>query len=230
MPGTDGMWSQDSPNTDMEIFLGASEFKDQAGVATIASASAGIFTLNLATAAAGNFFANITAAVKRTGVYATPALVQEQYGTAASVPGPTLVTGTSDPEGIRGYPPYTASKLATLVGPATGPAAKGLQINSVDVIYAINTVAASLAQIGLTVTPFADNVGTFNTVNLITLGANGMPTAFRANLYKFNIPCTAPFFMTASGSTAVLNIKLTAGSGGTINFYGCVAKCSFNFN
>lgn len=237
MPGTDGYWNQDTPYTDMEIFVGASEFKDIANLATVASASSGLFTLNLAAGAAGNFCADVTAAIKRTGVYATPALTQEQYGTAASQPGPTLVSGTSDPEGIRGYPPYLSSTLATLRGPVSGPVPKGVQLNSVDVIYNVTGLAASLAQIGVFATNFVDGVAG-NVVNLITLGANGLPTAIRTTVYRFNIPVptgagavAAPYFMTLSGTELSIQVKLTAGaSTGAISFYGCVCKCSYNFN
>lgn len=229
MPNTDQFWMGDTPFPDMEVFVGASEFKDLAAVATFASAGPGLLTLNLATAAAGNFFANITAALKRTGMYGSTVLNQQQFGTAASQPGPSQVSGTSDPEGVRGFPPFTANRLPTLVGPQTGPIPKGFQVNSVDVLYTVSTVNAGLAQIGFTNTNFVDNVAP-NVVNLIALGANGMPTAFRTNTYRFNVPVPTPAFITALDSSAILNVKLTAGSGGTINFYGCVLKTSFNFN
>jgi len=229
MGQTDGQWTMDTAITDMEVFVGATEFKDQAALGTLASAGEGLLTLNLSTTQAGNFFANITAALKRTGVYATPNLTQQQFGTAGSVPGPSSVAGTSDPEAIRGYPPYTGANTPTLYGPRTGPVPKGIQINSVDVLYAVNTVNASLAQIGLTNTNFVDNVAP-NVANLITLGANGLPTAFRANMYRTNVAVASPAMITTVDTETILHVKLTAGSGGTINFYGCVVKASFNFN
>src|SRR3974390_1025932 len=180
MPNTDQWWSGDTPFPDQEIFVGATEFKDLAGVATFASAGAGLLTLNLASTAAGNFFANITAMLKRTGVFATPAVQQQQFGTSSSLPGPIgSLPNTSDPEGIRGYPPFTAASLPTLVGPARGAVPKGVMINSVDIVAGINTVNASLAQIGLTATNFVNAVAP-NVINIITLGANGIPVAFNA--------------------------------------------------
>ncbi|HEY4799500.1 MAG TPA: hypothetical protein VII99_10530 [Bacteroidia bacterium] len=230
MPNTDQYWQADTPFPDQEIFVGATEFKDLAGVATFASAGAGLLSLNLGTAAAGNFFANITAALKRTGVLATPALQQSQFGTGASMPGPSGVANTTDPEGIRGFPPFPASKLPTLIGAQTGPIVKGIQVNSVDLLYNIGTVNAGLAQVGLTITNFIDNnAATPTSTNIIALGANGMPTAFRANYYRFNVPVTSPAMVTAFDSELIANVKLTAGSGGTVVFYGMVAKCSFNF-
>jgi len=228
MPNTDQYWQGDTPFPDMEIFVGATEFKDLAGLGTFASAGAGLMTLNLSTTQAGNFFANITAALKRTGVYATAALQQQQFGTAASQPGPSLVANTSDPESIRGFPPFTTSRLPTLVGPATGPIPKGLQINSVDVIAAIGAVNASLFQIGLTNTNFVNAVAP-NVTNLITLGTNGLVATFGAQPSRQNVLVTTPAFSTTVDTETILNIKITAGSGGTVNFYGAVVKASFNF-
>lgn len=231
MSQTDGQWIQDTPFTDMEIFVGATEFKDLAAVATFASAGAGLLSLNLATTAAGNFFANITAALKRTGVYATPSLMQQQYGTAASVPGPSTVANTSGPEAVTGFPPFTAANLPTLKGPYNGPVAKGVQINSIDLLYTVSTVNASLAQVGLTATNFIDNNAATPTVtNIITLGANGLATAFRTNYYRTNVAVASPAMQVLADSEFIVNFKLTAGSGGTALFYGCVLKCSYNYN
>jgi hypothetical protein len=226
MPNTDQWWSGDTPQPDGELFIGATEFKDLAAVATLASAGAGLLTLNLAAAGAGNFFANLSAMLKRTGVLATPAIQQAQFGTAASQPGPSGVVGTSDPEGIRGYPPFLTSKLPTLVGPQTGAVPKGFQINSVDVLYTVGGSTATLAQIGLTNTNFVNNVAP-NVVNVIVLGANGLPTAVQAQPYRFNVPVAVPGFPILPDTETILNIKLTGG--GTIVFYGCVLKSSYNF-
>ena len=229
MSNTDQYWSGDTAFPDLELFIGATEFKDLAAVATFASAGAGLLSLNLATTAAGNFFANITTMFKRTGIFASPAIQQQQFGTAAAQPGPSSVAGTSDPEGIRGFPPFATNRLPTLVGPQTGVVPKGVQINSVDLLYSLGAVNASLAQVGLTNTNFVDNVAP-NVVNLIALGANGMPVAFRAQPYRFNVVVPTPSFPILPDTETVLNVKITAGSGGTAVFYGAVLKASFNFN
>lgn len=233
MPNTDQFWQGDTPFPDQEIFVGATEFKDLSAVATLASAAAGLLTLNLATAAAGNFIANITAALKRTGVFASTNLFQQQYGTSASLPGPQQsLPNSNDPEGIRGFPPFTAAQLPTLIGAAHGAVAKGITVTSIDILYSIGAVNAALAQCGLTNTNFIDNNAATPTVaNLIALAANSMPVAFRTNYYRFNVPVptAAQQMLTSFDSELIANVKLTAGSGGTINFYGIVAKCNFNF-
>lgn len=233
MSHTDGFYEMDTPNPDGQIFVGASEFTDTAGVASTASAGAGLFSLNLASAAAGTFFANVEALLRRTGVYATPARYQEQFGTAASVPGPTTVANTSGPEATIGFPPILSAAMPTLAGPTVGPVAKGYRVNSIDVIYEVNTVDATAATVGLTVTQFNNAVAPTVT-NRIALAANGLPTAHNTagtgRPYVTNVAVPSPVFSTASDGETILNVNLTAGTGGTIKFYGVVLKCDFNLN
>jgi hypothetical protein len=230
MSHTDGMFTMDTPNTDGQFFVGASEFIDTAGVATTASAGAGLFSKNIASAAAATFFANIVPILRRTGMYATPALNQEQFGTAASVPGPTTVANTSGPEGTQGFPPWTQAQLPTLIGAIAGPISKGFRVTSIDVIYEVDTVIATLATVGLTVTQFVNGVAPTVT-NRIALGANGLPVAFATGLpYVKNIVVPSPVFSTASDGETIVNVNLTAGTGGTIKFYGVVLHVDFNLN
>jgi len=126
MTRTNTFFEQDTPNTDGQFFVGASEFIDTSGFATTASAGQGLFTKNVPATDAATFFANVSAILRRTGQYATPSRVQEQFGTAASVPGPTVVIGTGSPDGVVGYPPTLAAQMATLTGGQSGPIPKGL--------------------------------------------------------------------------------------------------------
>lgn len=235
MSDTTGRWTQQTPNTDLQIFLGASELFDVAGVATHASSAAGLFTLNLASTAAGTFFANITAALKRTGQLATAQIDQRQFGTAANVPGPSSVSGTSGPKALpQGFPLVgLAAQLPTVAGPVTGAAGKGIYVTSLDVIYEVNTVNASLATIGLTTTSFVN--GAAPTIkSLLALGANGLPTAFGTAgdpaVTNIAISSSNQVMITAKDSNLLVNLNLTAGSGGTIKLHGIVANCSYNLN
>jgi hypothetical protein len=233
MSDTAGLLQMQTPNTDGQIFVGASEFIDTAGVATTASAGAGLFSKNIPSTDAATFFANVTAIMRRTGMYATPNLNQEQYGTAASVPGPTTVANTNSPLGIVGFPPTVGANMATLAGAVAGPIPKGYRVKSIDVIYEINTVDATAATVGLTVTQYVNAVAPTVT-NRIALGANGLPTAHNTagtgKPYVTNVAVPSPVFSTATDGETILNVNLTAGSGGTIKFYGVVLYCDFNLN
>lgn len=231
MSHTDTTWTQSQANPDLEIFVGASEFKDLAGFASVASAGAGLLALSLPATDAGTFFADITAFLRRTGVLATAASAQSQFGTAAAQPGPSSVAGTSGPLALTngGFPPLKGAQMATKGSIATGPTAKGLQLNSIDVVYTIPTANPSVATIGITKTKYVDNVAPAVT-NILALGANGLPTAFRATPYVKNIAITNPAMLTDKCSEVIVNVNITAGAGSTVLFYGVNLYCSYNFN
>ena|ERR1700735_307207 len=233
MTATLGTITQGSPNTDGQIFVGASEFKDTAGVSTYASAGAGLFTLNVPATDAATFFANVTTILRRTGQLATPSSSQEQFGTAASQPGPSSVSGTSGPLALpAGFPPYLAAALPTLATPVTGAPAKGFEITSMDVIYEVDTLALAAATCGLTVTQFVNGVAPAVT-NRITLAANGLPTTVNTvagQAYVKNVAVPSPVFSTAADGETIVNVNLTAGATGTAKFYGVVLHVNFNLN
>ena len=182
------------------------------------------------------FFSSIPYAMLRSGVYATPQYDQEQYGTAASQPGPSAVNGTSGPLALpnpvapyyQGYPPTPGASMATLAGSVAGPQPKGIQIDSVDVIYQVLTDATAVAAtMGLTKTVFA-NLAAPVVTNLIALAANGLPVIIGAQPQVTNVAVPTPGMIVASDTELLLNINLTGGTAGTIKFYGAVIKAHFN--
>jgi hypothetical protein len=237
---TEGRWEQGSPSTDLQVFAGADQFTDFAAVSTLPAApAAGLIYKVVPAATAAKFFITPEPLLLRAGQYATAAYNQQQFGTAAAVPGPSGVANTSDPLALpAGFPPIAAANLTTISGSITGtgtgilrgPLPKGVQINSIDIIYQVLTVAASAATTGLTKTAFANLVAPVVT-NIIALGANGLPTAIGAQPQVTNVAVAAPAMIVPSAdSQIVLNVNLTSGAGGTVNFYGAVLKCSYNFN
>jgi hypothetical protein len=237
MPNTEGRWSAITPFPDLQMFIGALRFTDMAGLATIPAtiATAGLVFKTVPSTDASIFAVDLSELFLRSGVYGNVNQDQEQYGTAASVPGPTTVAGTSGPLAgqtsgtpeFRGFPPFTAAQMQTLIGPFTGPYPKGIQIDSVDVIYQVLVAAATTATMGLTKTLFANGVAPAVT-NLIALGANGLPTAVAAQPAVTNVAVSSPAMIVAADTEVILNINLTAGTGGTIKFYGAVVKAHFN--
>lgn len=231
MSVTEGLLQQNTAATDLQIFLGADQFTDFAAVSTLPSApSAGLLFKTVPNNGAAKFF--ITPELMlRAGMYATPALDQEQFGTAASLPGPTTVANTSGPLALQpGFPPIIGASMATLGGIQRGPIPKGIQINSIDVIYQVLTLAAAAATVGLTKTTIPGGAAPTVT-NIIALGANGLPTAIQANVTPTPVAVASPTMIVPAVDTQVIiNVNLTAGTTGTVNFYGVVLKCSFNFN
>jgi len=159
MSGTLGLNTQRTAFTDMSIFFGADKFTDIAGFAALTNPLPGFLQRTVPAGDASTFVASLPLTF-RTGMLATPAISQEQFGTAGPppVPGPSSVAGTSGPLAMPGgFPPYTSSQLPTVVGGQSGSSAKGIQINSMDVIYKVLTVAAAAAQCALYATKFVNN-------------------------------------------------------------------------
>jgi hypothetical protein len=226
---TDGTWEQYGSFPDGQLFIGAKKFTDGAAHATLANPSSGIIALTVPSTDASTLFTDVAELLFRTGVYAGPNS-QEQFGTAAAVPGPSKVAGTSGPLAfIQGRPPMLGAQMATVAGSQAGPPKKGVMITSIDVIYEVATVAATAAQVGVTSTVFANGVAPVVT-NIITLGANGLTTTVATEPAVINVPVTTPIFLTSGDQEVIINLNLTAGSGGTVVFYGVVLHLSYNFN
>jgi hypothetical protein len=212
----------------MQIFVDAGWFTDVAGLATVASAGPGLFVKHVPATDASTFFANL-GLLLRTGQYAS-ADGQSQFGTAAGVAGPTTVANTSGPLALPpGIPPILAANLPTLGNIQRGPIPKGMQINSIDVIYTVAALAAAVATVGLTTTTFANATAPVVT-NLIALAANGLPTAVQATPYVKNVAVATPAMLITADTEVIANVNFTGGATGTVDFYGIVVHCSFNFN
>lgn len=237
MSQTDGRWTAKTPFPDLQIFYGAERFSLLGGAAPLPAtiATPGLLFRTVAAGSAA-IMATSLGLLLRSGIYGNAAYDQEQFGTAASVPGPSLVSNTNDPEALRGsgtpnyqgFPPLPSARLATLGAIASGPSIKGIQIDSVDVIYQVLTDATAVAAtLGLTKTVFANLVAPVVT-NLIALAANGLPVVIGAQPQVTNVVVPVPAMIQAADTEVLLNINLTGGTAGTIKFYGAVVKAHYN--
>lgn len=233
MSHTDGAWTQALSVSGMQLFVGASEFKDVAGLAVLASAGAGLLALTQTAGQASTYFANLANLLRRNLTYADPNLDQSQFGTAASAPGPSTVAGTSGPLNLKpGYPPIVAANMATLGAMQNGPTPKGVQINSFELITDIESVDASVFTTGLTKTLYSNLVAPAVT-NIVALGNNGLvKTKNNAGLIRRQkVTVASPAMLTADGSEVILNVNITAGAAtGTVSFFGAILNLAYNFN
>jgi hypothetical protein len=239
MSQTEGRWTGKTSFPDLQLFYGADQFLDVSTLSTVAATigTAGVLFKTVGVGAAAIFVSSLPGLLLRSGVYATPQYDQEQYGTKASVPGPTAVANTSEPLALpnpatpyfQGFPPTPGSSMATLAGAASGPQPKGIQIDSVTPIYQVLADATAVAAtIGLTKSVFANGAEPAVT-NLIALGANGLPTAIAAHPVATVVAVGSPAMIVAANTEMLLNINLTGGTAGTIKFFGAVIKAHYNF-
>lgn len=239
---TQGPISSSTPNTDGQIWIGASSFTPLVAASAVpASAGAGLLTLNIPASTTANIFAELNA-ILRTGQLATAARNQRNFGTSAGVPGPSGVSGTSGPLALptsvgaagQGFPPWPSSVNPTLTGGLHGALGKGLQINWADLIYEVDTGAITSVTFGLTQTkmPAIGTPAAPVVTNIIALGANGLPVAANTagQATRTRITNTAPVMLNVDAGEIIINANFVAPAANTVKFYGVVLGCSFNYN
>ena len=241
MSNTEQQWTQDLPQTDGVIFVGAPEFlSPTVALSTLSVATFGVPFYTVPASATSNFL-TVLDQILRTGVYAAGPLSSvpggaQAFGTTGPppVPGPSTVAGTSGPRGIKVVPPIPKASLPTLAsGQFSGPIPKGIQINSVDLIYTVLGVAATSVSFGLASTKFgaAGAGATAPTVtNLIAFGTNSLPTAVAANPVTTNIAVASPAMIVGSPVGLVAQVQFVTPSGSTVDFIGMNVHVSFNYN
>ena len=209
MGNTEGKVTQSTPNTDLCIFCGPSGWVDTSGGAAYTQVGLGLYSLRVPAAAASQFIVD-ELVFNRTGEYAIPSFAQEQSIVAANM---ATIAGS-----ING----------TGVGVQRGPIKKGMYATFIDVIYQVNAVAATLAQFGATLTVWANGVAPVVTP-IVALGVNGLLLPASATPYVITIPIPGQF-QTAPDTEITVKVNLTAGAGGTIDFFGTVTRFTYNFN
>lgn len=195
------------------------------GTATKTRNAKGDYSLNVAASQACVFATSFAGLIFRTGQ--TPFL-QEQFGTAAGVAGPTAVANTSDPDAQIGVPPQTGNLLIT---PQTGFIPKGIKVVNIALKYLIGTNPLSVHTIGLTRSQFTDNSATAPVAtDIIANAANGLATAARANYYVTVVSVASPLFSIQDLNDLWLEIDATTPAGGTYRLYGATVRVAFNYN
>jgi|SRR5215472_9972748 len=205
MPHSEDVWTADTALNDAEIFISPQQVKDLS--ASLPGYSAGLLNYGIGASAAISFYANVPAVLKRTGISGV------------------------DAEGITGFPPFMGANLITLKGPRLVPIAKGMQINSMDLLYTVIGSALSAITVSLLALTYTDQQAYVQT-NLIALGQNGLPLTVTpigtTAVSRKNIPVTNPAMLISPGTDIQFYTKITTGAG-TAKFYGAVLKCSYNF-
>lgn len=236
MTRTRGRWEQSLSFTDGQIFLGAAaDFIPLVAASAVpTSAGAGLLTLNTPASTTANLFSCVSTLL-RTGQLAVNTQVQEQFGTAALVPGPSSVANTSDPSGLwPGFPGLTASKNPTISGPLNGPIPKGIGIVSADVIYEVDTGAITSVTLGITQTkmPVPGTPAAPVVANIIALAANGLPVAANTagQATTTRVLSTNANFVVLADSEIIVNVNFVTPASNTVKFYGVVLNVNFNYN
>jgi hypothetical protein len=242
MPSTRNRWESASPFSDGQIFLAADAdwLPLVAASAVLSTAGPGLLTLNIPASTTANLWSPVSQML-RSGQLATAAFNQRQFGTAALVPGPSGVSGTSGPSALpvsagvqsQGFPPWAGSVNPALHGGLNGAEGKGLQINWVDAIYEVDTGAITSVTFQLTQTkmPAVGTSAAPVVTNLIALAANGLPVAANTagQATRTRITIASPVMSNGDGNELIANINFVTPAANTVKFYGCILGVSYNW-
>lgn len=228
---TAGQFLQDTPFVDGQIFLSPADMFNSGWTSGPIQNAGGptVDIANILTSASTTAYSSAALRfLNRTG---TQPNYQEQFGTAALVPGPSSVANTSDPLNLVGMPPTKKASLAPLTGGVNGFVPKGIQLNYIDVIYLVATNAISNFALAVYAINYANGVA----ANKVTLYALNTPTGFpltvAANPYVFRVPMTATQMFTNSDTKIVIHSFFqSTTSAPSLTFYGLALGVSYNFN
>jgi len=244
---TAGVYSQDSPFTDGQFYLGATYFTTTVGTTAAAAfvsitgtgGTASILGVASSSTGASTRESTLTdGIILRTGMYApsTPQTLSSQaFGTAALLPGPqAAVPGTSGPSGFgvnAQIPPVLKANLPTLTGSVSGARPKGVQINWVDILFTATGTVAS-ASVTLKRLVAAPGVAAIPTVivdmnAVASVGSLATTTANQISRVRSTNP--APVMMT--GDTTLIDLAYSYNiAAGVVTSLGLVLGCSYNYN
>lgn len=221
---TGGRFEAKTPFTDGRIVVGAQDLNFTTGgvSATLTLNAKGDLSQNLIAATAFKAVFNLSQILLKTGQLP---FLQEQFGTAAGVAGPTVVANTSDPDAQSGIPPFTGASQLT---PQTGFFPKGINILDVTLKYLVTTNPLSVHTLGISKSVFANNAAIVVT-DVLANAANGLATAAQANPYVTKITVNSGFLVTDLADI-IIEWDVTTPAGGTARLYGMDIHVQYNWN
>lgn len=224
MSRTGGRFEAKTPFTDGRIVIAPNDFQLYSGASSFTRIGSGQATQHIAASQTDVLIANISKLLFKTGQ--TPFL-QQQFGTAAGVAGPTGVANTSDPDAQLGPPPLTG---AVTITPQTGFLPKGIKFVSLILKYLISTTGPlTLHTVGITKTVFANNVAPVVT-NILANAANGLATVVQAQPYVTTIALATPVFQVSVLADYLIELDVTTPAATTYDLFSAELLVNYNWN
>lgn len=221
---TNGRFEGKTPFTDGYFGITIDSFNNfGAGVATKTRNGKADLSFNVGASQVCAFETSFEGLLFRTG---QSPFLQEQFGTAAGVAGPTSVANTSDPDAQVGPPPQTGILSIT---PQTGFVPKGIKILDITLRYQITGAALTTHTIGLAKAVFANNAAIVVT-DIVANAANGLATAVQAQPYVTKVSVTSPTFTVSDLTDLWLEVDATTQVAGAYRLYGATVHVAFNYN
>jgi hypothetical protein len=127
-----------------------------------------------------------------------------------------------------GRPPFTGLSQLT---PQTSAPAKGINIQQLTVIYAVNTTAITVPTVGMAATQYVNGVAPTITT-LITNATNGLATAAAAQPYAIPVPVPVAKqgFIVTPNTLVTVEFDFTTGASGSVDILGFVLAGQYNYD
>lgn len=227
MPHSAGRFQQDLGFVDGIMILGPEDAIATGGASALTRNAAGDLSHNAGAAVAPIYTFNLgKAQFFRTGYQID---LQEQFGTAAGVAGPSAVANTGGPDGgVTGRPPFTGN---TQITPVAGNRLKGIKLLSMKCIYLITGAALTGHTLRVDKTVYANNAALAISA-ILAVAANGLQTAIQANPYVTAVALAAgqQIYRVSDLSQYTIEQAPTTQAAGAFRLYGIEVLCEFNFN
>jgi hypothetical protein len=207
MANTDSSFTQDVGSSDFEITIGADNVANVVGnndfglTAYVGSAGSWVSHMMNVGSTGPGYFANITAALKRTGM-------------------------SPDPDMVIGYPPFSTAQLPTLANPlASVP--KGFKVNSLGVQYGAGGSNGLNLTVALFTVQFINNAVPIKKFLLNDTTSFTPPPSGTFTNYII-VPVNSGYIITPD---TALYLQIFPNSWPTqFHFIGAVLKCTMNLN
>jgi hypothetical protein len=143
---------------------------------------------------------------------------------------PFPVTGNlfTTPGPRVGRPPFTGLSQLT---PQTSAPPKGINIQQIAVVYAVNTTAITVPTVGLFATQYS-NIVAPTVTTLIAQATNNLATASNANPYVIPVPVPVANqgFIVTPNTVVSVEFDFTTGGSGSVDVLGFVITGQYNYD
>lgn len=242
MPRTQTSWLQDTGLFDARIPFWCERFLNPAGTAPVFNFS-GTEGISLTVDAASSYIIVFDGEVFRSGLQDD---LQQQFGSGGVNPSTGLSTPLlgaqglasppaqfTTPAGVSGAPPFPG---ISQLSPVVVPRPKGIEITSITFVFSVAGSAATNNSTGINeyVYAFPPTNGSLSAVPVLKnpslANGGGLPTAVTpaGQVTSANLAMLNPLYITDPVSQYWLQWFVTPGT--TMQLFGVVFNCTFNFN
>lgn len=224
MSDTLGKFEQYSPNTDG--FSCVDNFTEAIAspVGSLLGGATGLLGYHIPASQTAAVYGRLGALTFRTG---QAEFLQQQFGTAAGVAGPSAVANTSGP--LARPSPYVPPFLgASSLTPRAGFTPKGIEVVSLSLSYLVSTNNLTTLNIKLIARQFVN--GAAAPSDTVLIAQTNLPKNSSANIQVSNIAVATPAFTVTPNTILQVLVNAVTPASSTLDIYEATVFYNFNYN